>query len=99
MQADRDGVDVVCELANESREHVEKIQRAIMDFQLEQADLDRKVKIAKKPVTKFKTQETRFQKSLDSLKFKLEAKGEVQTPSIMRFITHDGGCGTKAVVL
>ncbi|KAK9844653.1 hypothetical protein WJX74_005184 [Apatococcus lobatus] len=71
--ASRDGVDVVCELANEPREDVEKIQKAIMKLQLEQASLDRKVKAAKKPVTKFKTQSTRFQKSLDELEFQLQA--------------------------
>ena len=72
MQASKDGVDVVCELAGEPREDVERIQKAIMSLQLEQATLDRKVKVAKKPVTRFKGQTTRLQKSLDELEFQLQ---------------------------
>ena len=66
-------MDVVCELAGESRENVERIQEKIMSLQLEEADLDKEVKDKKKPVTKYKTQATRLQKLLDKLDFQLQA--------------------------
>lgn len=80
MQASKDGVDVVCELAGEPREDVERIQKAIMSLQLEQAHLDRKVKAAKKPVTRFKGQTTRLQKSLDELELQLQTSRGKRKP-------------------
>lgn len=88
VQAEKDGVEVVCELAGEPREEVEKIQRAIMTLQLQQADLGKKVTAAKKPVTKFKTQSTKFHKSLEKLEFQLQTSRGKRKPCNSRRSVH-----------